>query len=73
MKPQEWREQLGECVRDLFRSPEMEHFYSVKLTEKRAQIYLLQLESLCPQTARFLAPGGCELSGVRRQTAHYVP
>ena len=43
MKPQEWREQLGECVRDLFRSPEMEQFYSVKLTEKRAQIYLLQL------------------------------
>jgi len=43
MTPQEWRRQLGECVRDLFRSPEMEQFYSVKLTQKRAQIYLLQL------------------------------
>ena len=43
MNPQEWRQQLGECVRDLFRSPEMERFYAVKLTEKRAQIYLLQL------------------------------
>src|SRR6185295_10947859 len=43
MNPQEWRLQLGECVRDLFRSPEMEQFYNVKLTQKRAQIYLLQL------------------------------
>ena len=43
MTPQEWRQQLGECVRDLFRSPEMEQFYNVKLTQKRAQIYLLQL------------------------------
>ena len=43
MKPQEWREKLGDCVRDLFRSPEMEHFYSIKMTTERAQIYLLQL------------------------------
>jgi len=43
MKPQEWRQKLGECVRDLFQSPEMEQFYSVKMTERRAQIYLLQL------------------------------
>ena len=43
MKAQEWRQKLGDCVRDLFLSPEMEHFYSMKLTQKRAQIYLLQL------------------------------
>ena len=43
MKAQEWRQKLGDCVRDLFLSPEMEHFYSMKLTKKRAQIYLLQL------------------------------
>jgi pyrroloquinoline quinone (PQQ) biosynthesis protein C len=43
MKPQEWRQQLGECVRDLFRSPEMEQFYSIPLTLDRARIYLLQL------------------------------
>jgi pyrroloquinoline quinone (PQQ) biosynthesis protein C len=43
MKAQAWREQLGECVRDLFRSPEMQFFYSIKLTTERARIYLLQL------------------------------
>jgi pyrroloquinoline quinone (PQQ) biosynthesis protein C len=43
MKAQEWRQRLGECVRDLFLSPEMQLFYSVKLTTERARIYLLQL------------------------------
>ena len=43
MKAQEWRQALGECVRDFFRTPEMEHFYSIKLTPERARIYLLQL------------------------------
>jgi pyrroloquinoline quinone (PQQ) biosynthesis protein C len=43
MTPQEWRQKLGDRVRDLFQSPEMEQFYSVKMTQKRAQIYLLQL------------------------------
>jgi pyrroloquinoline quinone (PQQ) biosynthesis protein C len=43
MKAQEWRQALGECVRDFFRTSEMEHFYSVKLTRERARIYLLQL------------------------------
>jgi pyrroloquinoline quinone (PQQ) biosynthesis protein C len=43
MKPQEWRQKLGECVRDLFLSPEMEQFYSIKMTSARARIYLLQL------------------------------
>ena len=43
MKPQEWRQKLGDCVRDLFLSPEMEHFYSIKMTTERARIYLLQL------------------------------
>jgi pyrroloquinoline quinone (PQQ) biosynthesis protein C len=43
MKAQQWRQALGECVRDFFRTPEMEHFYSIKLTPERARIYLLQL------------------------------
>src|SRR6185503_4440239 len=43
MTPQEWRQKLGDRVRDLFQSPEMEQFYSVKMTQSRAQIYLLQL------------------------------
>ena len=32
MKAQEWRQALGECVRDFFRKPEMAHFYSVSYT-----------------------------------------
>ena len=43
MNPQQWRQKLGDCVRDLFLSPEMEHFYSVPMTLERARIYLLQL------------------------------
>ena len=43
MKVQEWRQALGECVPDFFRTLEMEHFYSIKLTLERARIYLLQL------------------------------
>src|SRR5439155_10650020 len=35
MKSQEWRQQLGDCVRALFLSPEMEHFYSIKMTLER--------------------------------------
>lgn len=46
MKAQEWRQALGECVRDFFRTPEMEHFYSIKMTRERARIYLLQLAQL---------------------------
>jgi pyrroloquinoline quinone (PQQ) biosynthesis protein C len=53
MKPQEWRQALGECVRDLFRSPEMEHFYSIPMNLKRAQIYLLQLGLYVRQRRNF--------------------
>ena len=53
MKPQEWRQQLGECVRDLFRSPEMEQFYSIPMTLDRARIYLLQLGLYVRQRRNF--------------------
>src|SRR6201984_3669414 len=43
MKPKEWGQARGECVRNFFRTAEMEHFYSVKMTRERARIYLLQL------------------------------
>src|SRR5690242_3100234 len=43
MKAQQWRQVLGECVRDYFRTAEMEHFYSIRMTPERARIYLLQL------------------------------
>ena len=53
MKPQEWRQKLGDCVRDLFLSPEMQHFYSIEMTRERAQIYLLQLGIYVRQRRNF--------------------
>lgn len=43
MQVKQWREKLGEVVRGLFLSPEMEAFYSTKITPERARIYLSQL------------------------------
>ena len=53
MKPQEWRQKLGDCVRDLFLSPEMQHFYSIPMTTDRARIYLLQLSLYVRQRRNF--------------------
>ena len=53
MKPQEWRQKLGDCVRDLFLSPEMQHFYSIEMTTERARIYLLQLGIYVRQRRNF--------------------
>jgi pyrroloquinoline quinone (PQQ) biosynthesis protein C len=53
VKTLEWRQTLGDCVRDLFQSPEMEHFYSIKMTTERARIYLLQLSLYTRQRRNF--------------------
>ena len=53
MKAQEWRKTLGECVRDLFMSPEMREFYATKMTPERARIYLLQLGIYVRQRRNF--------------------
>ena len=43
MNPKEWRNELGEIVRDYFRSPELGQFYETPVTLERAQLYLSQL------------------------------
>ena len=43
MQLNEWHKKLGEVVRGLFLSPEMQQFYSVTVTQERARLYLLQL------------------------------
>ena len=53
MKPQEWRQKLGDCVRELFLSPEMQHFYSIPMSTDRARIYLLQLSLYVRQRRNF--------------------
>lgn len=43
MQTKEWRKELGDVVRGFFLSPEMEQFYSLKITRERAILYILQL------------------------------
>jgi pyrroloquinoline quinone (PQQ) biosynthesis protein C len=43
MQVAEWRKTIGEMVRDHMRSPELEHYFSVKVNQGRAQIMISQL------------------------------
>lgn len=43
MQQKEWRQKLGELVREFFLSPEMAQFYSIKVTPERAKLYISQL------------------------------
>jgi len=38
----EWRERLGAMVRDYIRSPELEHYFAIKMTKPRAAIMVMQ-------------------------------
>ena len=38
----QWRERLGAMVRDYIRSPELEHYFSIKMTKPRAAIMVMQ-------------------------------
>lgn len=39
----EWRHELGELVRAAMRSPELEHYFNVRITKKGAQVLITQL------------------------------
>jgi pyrroloquinoline quinone (PQQ) biosynthesis protein C len=43
MNRAEWRHELGELVRDLVRSPELEHYFNVRITKPGAQVLITQL------------------------------
>jgi len=43
MEAKEWRQMIGEMVREHMRSPQLERYFSVKMTRPRAQVMLLQL------------------------------
>jgi len=43
MQVPEWRNVIGEMVRDHMRSPELEHYFSVKMNQRRAQLMIAQL------------------------------
>jgi len=43
MHAQEWKERIGEMVREHMRSPQLQHYFSVRLNPPRAQLMLVQL------------------------------
>ena len=43
MQVSKWRSVIGEMVRDHMRSPQLEHYFSVKMNQQRAQIMISQL------------------------------
>ena len=43
MKRAEWRHELGELVRQAMRSPELDHYFRVKITKPGAQVLITQL------------------------------
>ena len=69
MRTTEWRKALGDVVREFFRSPEMESFYSVKVTTERAKLYVLQLSVYTRNRRNFWAQtaANCGEMDVKRQ------
>ena len=63
MQVPEWRNVIGEMVREHMRSPELEHYFSVKMNKPRAQLMITQLGALHPAPAGLLGAGLGELSG----------
>jgi pyrroloquinoline quinone (PQQ) biosynthesis protein C len=43
MNRKQWRQELGELVRQTMRSPELEHYFRVKITKPSAQVLITQL------------------------------
>ena len=43
MNRKEWRQELGELVRNAMRSPELDHYFKVKITKPGAQVLITQL------------------------------
>lgn len=43
MEAAEWRKRIGDMVRENMRSPQVEYYFSVKMTQRRAQLLLKQL------------------------------
>src|SRR5918911_5745424 len=42
MNEVEWHDRLGAMVRDYIRLPELEHYFSIKMTKRRAAIMVTQ-------------------------------
>ena len=43
MRGHQWRKKLGDLVREFSLRPEIEEFFSLKVTPQRAKLYVLQL------------------------------
>ena len=63
MTEKQWRECLGELVRDYMRSPEMDFYFSIKMNKPRAAVMVQAAESVRAPPARLLGPCVGQLPG----------
>ena len=42
MNESQWHDTMGEMVRDYIRSPELDHYFSIKMTKPRAAVMVMQ-------------------------------
>ena len=59
MNESEWHKRLGDMVRDYIRSPELEHYFSIKMTKPRAAIMVMQQSLYRAPSARMLGARLC--------------
>jgi pyrroloquinoline quinone (PQQ) biosynthesis protein C len=69
MTEKQWRERFGEMVREYIRSPELERYFSVKMTKPRAAVMVTQ-QSLFVRHRRdcwAYVSGNCPVLGVKQK------
>ena len=59
MNEVEWRERLGGMVRDYIRSPELEHYFSIKMTKPAGRDHGQAAELVRAPSARMLGARLC--------------
>jgi pyrroloquinoline quinone (PQQ) biosynthesis protein C len=69
MEVVEWRSVLGEMVRDHWRSPEVEHYFSLKMNQLRARVVITQLGVYIRHRRNLWAhvSANCPLMAVKRK------
>ena len=69
MQESDWKQRLGEMVRDYIRSPELERYFSVKMTKPRAAVMVTQ-QSLYVRHRRdcwAYVSGNCPMLAVKQR------
>jgi pyrroloquinoline quinone (PQQ) biosynthesis protein C len=68
-----WRKEIGEMVREHMRSPQLERYFSVKMTKARGQLMLQQLALFVRHRRDCWAyvSGNCPVMAVKQQILHH--